>query len=155
MKHPYKKALALANVFIKKFIFGEYCIAGSIRRKEAMVGDVDIVTSDSLDKIEEWLAFSSDVKKVRGGKKKLDVDFKGVRFNIYHAKPEYWGAMIFFLTGPRQYEIAYRVKAKKSGWKLTQYGLFDSLGKVIAAKTEAAIYKAFNKSYKAPEMRGK
>jgi len=155
MKYPYKDALALANEFIRKFVGGEYVIAGSIRRKEAMIGDVDIMTAEPLSKIEAMSQYSLDVKKVRGGDQKLDVDYKKMRFNIYFAKPEYWGSMLFFLTGPSKYGIAYRVKAKKMGGWLNQYGLFDHEGKLIASKTEEAIYKAFDKPYKIPELRGK
>jgi DNA polymerase/3'-5' exonuclease PolX len=92
---------------------------------------------------------------VRGGKKKLDVDYRGMRFNIYFAMPFYWGAMLFFLTGPASYAIAYRRKAKTKGWHLDQYGLKNEKGEVIASRTEASIYKAFDKSYKQPELRGK
>ena len=159
MKRPYAEALALANEFIQKFVKGEVAIAGSIRRKEAMAGDVDIMTTEALDKIEQRLefsyVFSHQIKKIRGGEKKLDIDFKKMRFNIYHAEPAYWGSMLFFLTGPSRYGIAYRVKAKKMGGCLNQYGLFNNYGEVVAAKTEAAIYKAFGKPYKEPEFRGK
>lgn len=152
---PYKQALALANEFIQKFVKNEYVIAGSIRRKEATIGDVDIITADRLGDIEERMLADIHVKKVRGGEKKLDVDYKLVRFNVYNSSPFFWGAMLFFLTGPASYSIAYRRMAKKKGWHLDQYGLKDEYGDVIASRTEASIYKAFGKLYKQPELRGK
>lgn len=63
--------------------------------------------------------------------------------------------MLFFLTGPAGYSIAYRKRAKEKGWHLDQYGLKDEHGDVIASRTESSIYKAFGKSYKQPELRGK
>ena len=155
MRQTHKEALALAHEFIKKFVKDEYIIAGSIRRKEATIGDVDIVTGDKLCDIEECMLADIHVQKVRGGEKKLDVDYKGVRFNIYFAMPFYWGAMLFFLTGPASYSIAYRRMAKKKGWHLDQYGLKDEYGDVMASRTEASIYKVFGKKYKEPELRGK
>lgn len=153
MRHSHKEALSIANAFIKKYVSGEYVIAGSIRRNEPTIGDIDIMTSDPLGVIEQKLG--DDAIKIRGKSKKLDVDFKGMRINIYFATSLYWGAMLFFLTGPRSYEIAYRVKAKKKGWKLDQYGLWDKDDNVIASRTETSIYKALGKSYKQPELRGR
>lgn len=155
MRRTHKEALALANEFIRKFVKNEYIIAGSIRRKEATIGDVDIITADRLGDIEERMLADIYVKKVRGGEKKLDVDYKGMRFNVYFAMPFYWGSMLFFLTGPARYSIAYRMKAKKMKLKLNQYGLKDGYGDVIASRTEASIYKVFGKKYKEPELRGK
>lgn len=155
MRRPHKEALALANEFIRKFVRHEYVIAGSIRRKEATIGDVDIVTGDKLCDIEERMLADIHIKKVRGGEKKLDVDYKKMRFNIYYATQFYWGAMLFFLTGPASYSIAYRRMAKKKGWHLDQYGLRGRKGETMASRTEASIYKVFGKSYKQPELRGK
>ena len=155
MRRVYKEALSIANSFIDKFIHNEYTIVGSIRRKEEKIGDVDIIVFEPLAVIEKRFESSNLVKKVNGGTKKMDVNYKGMRFNLYFALPFYHGAMLFFLTGPAGYSIAYRLKAKKKGWHLDQYGLKDEKGAVIASRTEAAIYKAFGKSYKEPELRGK
>lgn len=151
----YKKALDIADDFIGQFITNEYAIAGSIRRKEKIIGDVDIITAAPLITVERCFASCKGVVKVRGGLKKLDVDYRKMRFNIYFAMPFYWGSMLFFLTGPASYAIAYRRMAKAKGWHLDQYGLRDEHGSVIASRTEASIYKAFGKSYKEPELRGK
>lgn len=155
MKQPYKKALSIANDFINRFVVNEYVIAGSIRRKETMIGDVDIITMAPLSTIEKAFSRCKSVAKVNGGEKKMDVDYRGMRFNIYFAMPFYWGAMMLFLTGPAHYSIAYRRMAKKKGWHLDQYGLKDEKGAVIASRTEVGIYKAFGKLYKEPELRGK
>lgn len=155
MKRPYATALSIANDFINRFVVNEYVIAGSIRRKETMIGDVDIITMAPLASIEKAFSRCPTVVNVRGGDKKLDVDYRGMRFNIYFAMPFYWGAMMFFLTGPASYSIAYRRIAKKKGWHLDQYGLKNEKGEVIASRTEVGIYKAFGKKYREPEFRGK
>ncbi len=158
MKIRYLKAVDIAVDFIDMFTIGKTQIAGSLRRHEPMIGDVDIITNDALYEVakrcEEKRA-KYKVKKVRGGDSKLDVDYRGMRFNIYHAEKDQWGAMQFFLTGPSGYGIAYRKRAKERGWKLNQYGLFDEKGNNIASKTEHDIYEALGKAYKPPELRGK
>lgn len=155
MRRPYKEALAIAKEFASKFVQQHHEFAGSIRRKELTIGDIDIVTSTPLNLITSRIEQNIYAKKVNGGEKKMDVDYKGMRFNIYFALPYYWGSMMFFLTGPAGYTIAYRRRAKEKGWKLDQYGLHNKRGEVIASRTEEQIYKAFGKPYKNPELRGK
>jgi len=59
-----------------------------------------------------------------------------------------------------------RMRAKKRGLKLSQYGVFpretpsgydtrtDPKGLRVAGLTEAAVFEALGKPYKAPELRG-
>lgn len=149
-------ASRLAEEFITRFVKCECAVAGSIRRKEPTIGDVDLIVSEPLHDIEMRIKAlgSVYVRKVNGGEKKMDVDYKDLRFNLFYAEPHYWGAMLFYLTGPAGYSIAYRRIAKSRGWVLNQYGLHDENGKVLAAKTEEDIYDAFGKEYKKPELRG-
>ena len=155
MRRMRNVALEIAIEFIARFITEEYAIAGSLRRKEETVGDVDIIVSESLDAIMKRFEKDIKVKKVNGGEKKMDVDYKGMRFNIYHSELGSWGAMLFFLTGPAGYNIAYRKRAKMMGLKLDQYGLWNRYNELIASRTEENIYKALGKLYKEPELRGK
>jgi DNA polymerase (family 10) len=49
-----------------------------------------------------------------------------------------------------------RVRAKKMGLKLNEYGVFDrNTGAYIAGATEADVYQALGKPYKSPDLRGK
>jgi len=147
-------ARSIALEFIKNFVKEKYEIAGSIRRGEPTIGDIDIIVSEPLADICKRIESSAHVRKVNGGDKKMDIDYKSMRFNIYHSEIDSWGAMLFFLTGPAGYSIAYRKRAKEKGYKLDQYGLWDN-GELIASRTEQHIYKALGKEYKEPEMRGK
>jgi len=155
MRRMQNVALEIAIEFIAKFITEEYAIAGSLRRKEETVGDVDIIVSESLDGISKRFEDNVKVKRINGGDKKMDVDYKGMRFNIYHSELGSWGAMLFFLTGPAGYNISYRKRAKVMGLKLDQYGLWNRNNELIASRTEEQIYKALGKQYKEPELRGK
>jgi len=155
MRRSYIVAIELAEEFIEKFLGqGKHEIAGSLRRNEPTIGDVDIVTTASLHEVAQRVETNFYAKKVTGKDKKMIVEYKCMQFDIYHSALESWGAMLFFLTGPAGYNIAYRRMAKAKGWKLDQYGLWNKDGELIASRTERDIYKAFGKEYKEPEQRG-
>ena len=126
-------------------------IAGSIRRRSRYVGDVDLIAEGDLALLKSIQGFEI----FEGGTERVSGTFRGQQFNVFRAEPAYWGAMLFYLTGPSNYTIAYRMKAKGRGWNLNQKGLFDQDGKLVAAETESQIYEALGKSYKDPEKRGK
>ena len=47
-----------------------------------------------------------------------------------------------------------RVRAKKMGFKLNEYGIFDRVtGAYLGGKTEDEVYKVLNKTPKLPEFR--
>ena len=114
----------------------EVVIAGSLRRGLDSSHDVDLVVVDP----------------VKHGTKETKM-VMGVPVDLYYTNRESYGAMLMFTTGPQGYNIGYRVKAKKSGMLLNQYGLWKD-GKMIAGRTEEEIYQALGKEYKEPHLRG-
>lgn len=130
-------------------------IAGSIRRKKAEPNDIDIVIIPSdRPAIEKYI--KSIDKKVRWGERIISIIEKnGIQVDFYFCTPDEWGAMLMTLTGPSGSNIGLRTMAKKKGWKLNQYGLYDACGNKIAGKTEESIYKALGRPWKEPENRGK
>ena len=75
---------------------------------------------------------------------------------MFFAEDSDYGAQLMTRTGPKGSNMGNRVIAKKKGFKLNQYGLFDrKTGKKLAGKTEESIYDALGKPYKVPEERGK
>tara|TARA_Y100000034_G_scaffold107665_1_gene137413 strand:- start:1729 stop:3237 length:1509 start_codon:yes stop_codon:yes gene_type:complete len=130
-------------------------IGGSIRRKDQNPYDIDIVASLKKGKKLGDLA-PPDAEVINQGKSKLTLNNKGVQIDIVAVPSEVFGAGLMYMTGPSGYNIAYRIRAKKMGYKLSQYGLFDrESGKLVAGKTERSIYEALDKKYKKPEERGK
>ncbi len=130
-------------------------IVGSIRRKSVSPVDVDIVViPKSKKKIVSHL--SKKGKYLQGGDKRVVFNIKGVKVEIYFAAKKSWGAHLLTYTGPFQSNIGLRSLAKRKGYLLNQYGLFNKKnGKYIAGKTEESIYKALGKKWKEPELRGK
>ena len=61
---------------------------------------------------------------------------------------------LLYFTGPSGYNIGMRVRAKKMGLKLNEYGIFDRVtGAYLGGKTEDEVYKVLNKTPKLPELR--
>jgi DNA polymerase (family 10) len=61
--------------------------------------------------------------------------------------------MLYF-TGSKEHNIKLRVWAKEKGWKLNEYGVFDTkTDKRLAGRTEEEIYHLFRLQYIPPELR--
>jgi len=145
----------LARAFKK--LLSPHCkrieIAGSIRRKEKNIKDIDFVV---IPKSKE------DIRKIiqqtnwyiyRNGDKILSFKASLCNVDIYFATEDNWGAMLLFATGSGGHNIGLRRIAKhKFGWLLNQYGLWNGK-ECIASKTEEDIYKALEREYKSPELR--
>ena len=149
---PLAEAMKSATEFVEKFAPGAE-IEGSISRGASEVHDIDLMTKEPLATI-KWRLEAAGIPITRDAEKSLYCIYDNFSVNIYIYEDKYAGAMSFYLTGPREYTIAYRTKAVKRGWILNQYGLFNE-GKCIAGKTEQEIYQAFDKNWKEPHLRGK
>jgi DNA polymerase (family 10) len=61
---------------------------------------------------------------------------------------------VLYATGSGGFGAMLRVKAKRRGFKLNRYGLFDrDSGKLVAAATERAIFTALDKRFYHPTER--
>lgn len=130
-------------------------IVGSIRRKSPKPVDADIVViPKNKQKIVKHL--SKKGKYLQGGDKRVSFNIEGVKVELYFTNKKSWGAHLLTYTGPFQYNIGLRMVAKRKGYFLNQYGLFNKKdNKHLAGTTEESIYKALGKKWKAPELRGK
>ena len=158
-KTPWRVAMDIAAE-LRKYLEKEGCkrvdVCGSVRRCKPEVGDLDLVIdADPLTlKDKPWWTW------VEGGKSKATLEFMGMQVNLLRSTEESWGAAMLYFTGPHDYNIAYRARAKRLGLLLNEKGLFlndPGLGKgtMVAGRTEEDIYKALGKEYKVPEERGK
>ncbi len=145
--------LALKVVKYLKPLCKKIEIVGSIRRKEPKPVDVDIVLiPKDKGKLEEFMKTKG--KFLQGGTKKSRWRIEGVNVELYYTTLESWGAALMAYSSKFGAGIGLRVVARKKGFKLNQYGLFErKTGKRIAGKTEHEIYHALGRSWKPPENR--
>ena len=126
-------------------------IAGSIRRKELIHKDIDIILiPKDLNKLVEFM--SKKGKKIQSGEHESTWEIGGVRVELYYTTFNEWGAALLAYSAKKGSAIGLRVFAKKKGFLLNNHGLFKGK-KLIASKTEREIYKALGKPYRKPEDR--
>ncbi len=126
-------------------------VAGSVRRKDPNANDLDFVI---IPKKNTTIKLKNVIRTNWSGDKKIQHVLKNeVTVDLLFTTPDSWGAAMLHFTGSKGYDIGLKMRAKKQGWKLNEYGLFDGSGKKLAGKTEIEILKVFGKSYKAPELR--
>ena len=152
-------------------------IAGSYLRGRALVKDLDFVLlihkdisfehASSLVLATLPTAFKPTIEPksgriVRGKLDEMKMDF-------YLCHPDEFGAMMMFLTGPKEFNIFCRTLARKMGYRLSQYGLFhlvediDKDGKVeglgcdrmACSVSQDEIFKLLKLEYLSPEQREK
>ena len=134
-------------------------VAGSYRRGREDPGDLDVVVilkpRVRLPEIAElWLAEGKASAINWVGEKKTQMVIDGVKVDIRTTTPRALGAALLYFTGPAGYNIGIRSAAKRAGFKLSEYGLFNrETGEYIAGATEEDIYTALGRNYRPPTER--
>lgn len=130
-------------------------LGGSIRRKNEIVKDIDIVASTknpqevmnlftSVEEAEEVIA-KGDTKSSIRLKSQVNADIRTV------SDSQYPYALHHF-TGSKEHNTAMRSMAKKFNIKMNEYGLFND-NKLIECKSEEEIFRVFEMDYIPPELR--
>ena len=130
-------------------------MAGSLRRRQETIGDVDfLVISENPKKVMDFFVSLPGVIKVWGkGMTKASVRMSnGFDMDIRVVPKNSYGAALQYFTGSKDHNIVVRKIAMEKGLKLSEYGLFRG-SKMIAGKTEEEIYKALGMNWISPEMR--
>ena len=129
--------------------------AGSIRRMQETVGDLDIlVISNKPSKVMDFFVKMPEVQDViEKGPTRTSVRLKiGMDADLRVLPPESFGAALQYFTGDKYHNIALREIAIKKGYKLNEYGLFKGK-KLIAGRTEEEIYEKLGMKWMEPEIR--
>ncbi|HLC81468.1 MAG TPA: helix-hairpin-helix domain-containing protein [Candidatus Nanoarchaeia archaeon] len=132
-------------------------IAGSFRRKEDTVGDLDfLIVSENQELVMDTFTSMQGVISVPDkGKTKSSVKLKnGLQVDLRVVSKNQYGAALLYFTGNKQHNIELRKIALKKGWTLNEYALSDLKTKtVIAGWTEEEIYHKLGFQYIPPEER--
>jgi DNA polymerase (family 10) len=131
--------------------------AGSLRRRKATVGDLDIlVCADHARRgavIDDFSKFPGVVEVLANGSTrgsvKLDI---GLQVDLRVVELDEYGAALLYFTGNKNHSIELRAAAIKLGFKLNEYGVWRG-DERIAGETEESMYAALGWQYLPPEKR--
>jgi DNA polymerase (family 10) len=129
--------------------------AGSLRRGRETVGDLDLlVTGRNLGGLaDHFLKFPRIGQVLVKGEDKASAKLSnGLQVDVRMLAPESYGAALQYFTGSKEHNVALRDRAKRRGWKLSEYGLFEG-EKVLASQTEEEIYAKLALAWIPPELR--
>ena len=159
---PIGQALPLAEEVISQLRracpdIGPLFPAGSLRRWEETIGDIDLVgTSPNPEQAGDALVALDIVREVvvHGPKKTSVIVEPGVQVDLRLSDPGSFGAMLQYFTGSQQHNIRLRDYANRMGLSLNEYGITDlSTGKVEEFPDETAFYARLGLPYISPELR--
>ena len=158
---PIGRALPLAKLAIAYLAEGgkahDLAYAGSLRRAESTVGDIDIVCTsvepgDVIARFVQWeraqAVLAEGVTKasiwIENG---LQIDLRVLPRNVY-------GNLLQHFTGSREHNIQLREYAVRKGLRVSENGVLDvASGTNTTCRTEEEVYAAIGLPFIPPEMR--
>ena len=134
---------------------GRVDVAGSYRRCQETVGDIDILAIAARHKpVIDWFTAYDEVEKIAAaGPTRATVILRsGLQIDLRVVGAESYGAAMVYFTGSKPHNIALRAIALKKKLKINEYGVFRGETR-LAGKTEDEVYRAVGLPYIPPEMR--
>lgn len=141
-------------------------VAGSIRRWEDTIGDVDVLvgSDDSEAVVAYFTGWPTADSVIEAGTSKSSVRADGVRVDLRVVVPDEYGAALQYFTGSKEHNVHLRNVAIDRGLKLNEYGIFDvsavseaedsqRAGVRLGGATEAEMYGALDMPVVPPELR--
>ena len=131
--------------------------AGSLRRFEETIGDIDLVCSAAdPQQVLDALVSQPNVTQVlgHGGTKASVVLSEGVQVDLRVVNQAQFGALLQYFTGSQQHNIRLREYAGKLGLSLNEYGITSlESGQVEEFSEEESFYGRLGLQYIPPEIR--
>ena len=131
--------------------------AGSLRRWEETIGDIDLVgTAAHPEEVGDALVSLPTVQEVlvHGPKKTSVILEPGIQVDLRIGEPESFGALLQYFSGSQQHNIRLRDYANRMGLSLNEYGITDlGSGVMESFADEASFYARLGLPYIAPELR--
>lgn len=150
---------------LKKIKGVKHCVvAGSIRRRQETVGDIDMLatTNDPKQVMDAFISLPWVEAVHEKGKTRSSVRLKiGIDADLRVVPDNVFGATLQYFTGDKRHNVLLREYALSKGFTLNEYGLFrlkrirdgHKSGALTVCKTEEEIYKKLGMDTPAPEIR--
>src|SRR5207245_7410864 len=92
---------------------------------------------------------------LESGLKRVSVKLKkGTQVDVRIFEEDEYGAAMMYFTGSKDHVVAMRNLAIEKGWKLNEYGLFETKSNTrLAGATEEEVFARLGLQYIPPELR--
>jgi DNA polymerase (family 10) len=131
--------------------------AGSVRRQEPTVGDVDIVCTshDAARVIAAFTGWERADAVLAEGPTKASIWLPGgLQIDLRVLPAHLYGNLLQHFTGSREHNIQFRELAVRKNLRVSENGIVDlSDGRTITSRDEADVYGAVGLAFVPPEMR--
>jgi DNA polymerase/3'-5' exonuclease PolX len=144
-------------------LYKKALIAGSIRRRQPVVHDIDLAVVPKGKDFPLWKGkVTARVKEIGGevisfGEVISNFRYRGVQVNLFLCLDEdAWGVTQMWATGPKGHTIGMTIKARERGLIINSKGLWtrEEPPKLIKTRTEEDVGRILGWRYKPPEERG-
>lgn len=130
---------------------------GSLRRKSATVGDIDlaVATNNAKKVIDCFLAYPGTKEVLARGKRSARIIIAGgQQVDLKTQSPDSYGALLQHFTGSKEHNILLRELAISKGLSLSEYGVkLRRTGKIQKFGQEELFYAALGLDWIPPELR--
>lgn len=133
----------------------EISIAGSLRRGNETVKDIDLLASSCHpgQLAEAFAGYDQVASVIAKGDTKVSVTLQsGINADLRIVTASEYPYALHHFTGSKDHNTAMRARAKDMGLKMNEYGLFQG-GKNIVCRSEKDIFAALGLQYIEPELR--
>jgi len=131
--------------------------AGSVRRQEPTVGDVDVIcTSENAEAVvAAFTAWERAEAVLAEGPTKASIWLAGgLQIDLRVLPAHLYGNLLQHFTGSREHNIQFRELAVRKNLRVSENGIVDLTdGRTIVCRTEAEVYATLGMAYIPPEMR--
>lgn len=158
---PLAKALVIAREIMAFLADGpaieRLAYAGSLRRAEVTVGDIDIVctAADAQAVIGGFVAWDRAQAVLGEGPTKASIWLEGgLQIDLRVLPDHLYGNLLQHFTGSREHNIQLREYAVRKGLRVSENGIVElQSGREITCQTEEEVYAALGMQYIPPELR--
>jgi len=158
---PLAVALGVANEALEYLRGGpaldRLTCAGSLRRAEVTVGDIDIVCTSAAGAavVEHFVAWQRARAVLAEGPSKASIWLEnGLQIDLRVLPDEVYGNLLQHFTGSREHNIQLREYAARNGWRVSENGILElETGRSTICRTEDEVYEALDMQYVPPELR--
>lgn len=146
---------------------GHVEVAGSLRRRQETIGDIDILVTcrTSQPVMAHFLAYPHGQRAERAGTTRATLILQsGLQVDLRIVPPRSYGAALHYFIGSKAHNITVRTLGLERGLRINEYGVFrlpsrharngdQHAGQRVGGATEEEVYHAVGMAWVPPELR--